>query len=247
MSSSNSLVIKQGETPRGNLRDFTLPHFDEGGAAGASEKFVFEPLPEIGLSPSLTLAEAREKAEKVKKAAQKEAEALKERAFAEGFEQGLTEGRNEGRSAFEAEAAQALTALKNIENLYSDLLQANEAVLVKLVLAVSERVIFHEAGTSPETIGEALKAAVGQLHEQHDIVLRANPEDLAYLESISNEIKNQIEGLLKTRFEADPQLGRGDLVLETPTGRIDATLKRRFEAVSASVDRVLKQSFDLEW
>jgi len=137
--------------------------------------------------------------------------------------------------------------LKNIENFYKNLLTANEAILVKLAMKVAERVILQELTASPEIIQKAFRAAVELLQEQHQVVFRVHPEDLNYLESFSTELKDQIKGLVKVDFKTDQDLNRGDLIMETESGRLDATLKQRIEAVTGTVDDVLKENFDLNW
>jgi flagellar biosynthesis/type III secretory pathway protein FliH len=48
-------------------------------------------------------------------------------------------------------------------------------------------------------------------------------------------------------FKADDSLSRGDLVMETEAGLLDATVKRRLQAVTNAVDEALNYNFDLDW
>lgn len=200
------------------------------------------------------IAQARTEAEGIKAEAQAmlaEAESIKAGAKAEGKEQGrqegLAQGSEQGLREFEANSAPALSVFERVDVLYQDLWKANEAALVKLAVQIAEKVLYHEIETSPELINNAFKAALDQLQDQHKALFRVNPEDLDYLESLKSEVKDRVKGLLHISFEPDSSLERGDLVMETESGRLDVTLKRRLEAVSQSIEKALGIQFDLDW
>lgn len=215
--------------------------------------YTFSPLPEIGRTWPVTLAETeeaiqkgqeelakiREEAEKTREAALKEAGEIKEAARAEGHKR--------GQEDFEASVAKTVDVLHAIENLYKDLLKANEAMLVKLALTIAQRVIIHEVKSSPEVIAATFKTALEHLDKVHEAVMKIHPDDLAHLESVREELRDQFDGLIKITFEPDSNLNRGELVAETDAGRIDGTLKQRFDDVTAAVDEELRKNFDLKW
>ncbi|MBW2623239.1 MAG: hypothetical protein JRD68_10065 [Deltaproteobacteria bacterium] len=261
---SKSTIIKSSDASKFNLKD---PSFNElTDINGKTEKkpvteYSFAPLPETGRTWPVTLtetqeaieegqkqlAEVREEAEKIRQEALKETETIKEAARAEGLKQGLAEGHTRVQEEFEASMAKTMEVLHAIENLYMDLLKANEAMLVKLALTIARRVIIHEVKSSPEVIAQAFKAAMTHLDKVHEAVMKVHPDDLANLESVRKELKQQFQGLIKITFEPDPNLRRGDLVVDTEAGRLDGTIKQRFEAVTAAVDEELRKNFDLEW
>jgi flagellar assembly protein FliH len=249
---------------------------DQENLGGQSVDYKFIAFGDESEEVALTLAAAEEKAEEIKKAARAEAEnivaegqaeaerikaeaeALQQEASSihqqaqdkgheEGFQKGYAEGQEKGLSDFETAVAPVLEAFKDIENLYQDLWQANEPQLVKLATRVAEKVIYHELTTSPEVVAGAFKAALDRLQEQHQALFRVNPDDLEYLEAVRGELKDTIKGLVKITFEPDPNLDRGELVMETESGRLDATLRRRIEAVLGAVDDVLADSYGLNW
>jgi len=253
---SLSSFFSRGSPQAANSEKFEMPHFegDEKFVPTEVTKYVFKPMEGMSADPALTVARAKDEADEIISLAQTEAQKLNKEsariraeAATKGREDGLAQGREEGRAAFESELAPTLEALKGIENLYQDLWSANEAALVKLAIHVAERVIYHELATSPELIKEAFKAALDHLQEQHQAVFRVNPEDLDYLESVRSELRDRVKGLVKISFEADPNLDRGDLVMETEAGRLDATLKQRLASVTAPVDEILNDNFDLDW
>ncbi len=254
---SKSTVIKSSEASGLNLKELSLDELT--GSSSKTEKntvtdYSFSPLPEIGRTWPVTLAETEEAIQKgqeelakIREAAIKEAEEIKEAARAEGLELGLDEGHKRVQEDFEASVTKTVDVLHAIENFYMDLLKANEAMLVKLALTIAQRVIIHEVKSSPEVIAATFKTALEHLDKVHEAVMKIHPDDLAHLESIREELRDQFEGLIKITFEPDSNLNRGELVVETDAGRIDGTLKQRFDAVTAAVDEELRKNFDLEW
>ncbi|MBW2091808.1 MAG: hypothetical protein JRI34_06745, partial [Deltaproteobacteria bacterium] len=205
-------------------------------------EYIFAPLTEVLGSPELnfakakqalkqadeTLAAARKKADEIIKKAQQEGEKIKEKARIEGLEQGLKQGREEGQRIgeenFKSTLAETWKFLEAIGNLYQNLKEANEAVMVKLAITVAERVLLHEVSCSPEVIASAFKAAMDLLDNVHEVVLRAHPDDLAHLESAKPELTDQLDGPVRVTFHPDSSMKRGDLIAETEAGIIDATL-----------------------
>jgi flagellar assembly protein FliH len=260
-------LSKSDKSPESTLkvRDFELPRFSEEISVQETSEYVFTPFGGGPEDVAMTLAQAQEEAKQIIERANADADRIKTEAEAylaeakqlkaeaaekgreAGYQEGLEKGRQEGQAGFEAEITPTLTALRKVEDLYHELWEVNEASMVKLSVIVAERVLLHEIKTSPEVIEAAFKAALDHLHEQHHALLRLNPEDLEHLESVRDKMRDQINGLVKITFEADPNLSRGDLIMETDAGRLDATLKRRLESVAASVEEVLIDSFVADW
>jgi flagellar assembly protein FliH len=234
-----------------NASKFIFTSFDKDEENQAVQKTLAEAELEAKYIRDNAKAEAErmlaEAGAELEQARQLKADAAEE-GHAEGIKAGLEEGRKQGREAFDAQAAPALEALSKIQGLYEDLWQINEASMVKLAVKIAERIIFEELKTSPELILQAFQAAVDQLNQQHRALFRLNPEDLALLETAGEQLRGRISGLVKIDLESDSSLKRGELVMETESGRLDATLKRRIEAVTASVNQALQQEFvDLDW
>ncbi|MEE9555767.1 MAG: FliH/SctL family protein, partial [Candidatus Adiutricales bacterium] len=209
---SKSTVIKSSEASGLNLKELSLDELT--GISSKTEKntvtdYSFSPLPEIGRTWPVTLTETeeaiqkgqeelakiREEAEKNRETAIKEAEEIKEAARAEGLELGLDEGHKRVQEDFEASVTKTVDVLHAIENLYMDLLKANEAMLVKLALTIAQRIIIHEVKSSPEVIAATFKTALEHLDKVNEAVMKIHPDDLAHLESVREELKDQFEGL----------------------------------------------------
>lgn len=260
--------VFSSDTPEGmSVRDYQFPDLS-GGEPPVRDAPLYEFQRfdvEEDDGPALTLAEAEAKAsamlDQARKEADrllKEAEALKaeakqlrDQARQEGLQQGLAEGEPQGearaRKDFEDKVAPLVESLNKVEELYDDLWKVNEPLMVALAQLIAERVLVKELTTAPESITAAFKAALGHLGEQHRALFRMHPDDIALVEEIKGEARDRLSGLVKLEFKADDSLGRGDLVMETEAGLLDATVKRRLQAVTNAVDDALAYNFDLDW
>lgn len=202
---------------------------------------------------SLT-ARAREEAEQIRQEAiaiRKEADGIRAKArdegYADGHAKGVAQGREDGLGQFERDVAPVMASFENIDRLYENLWAGNEAPMIKLATIIAGRVVLQEITMNPETVGAAFKAVIDMLQEQHEVVFRVNPEDLSYLEEVRGELKDRLSGLTKVNFQPDESLARGDMIMETESGRVDARVKRRLESVIGAVDETLETAFDLDW
>jgi len=268
---SKSKIIRSSDVDQSGCRTFNLKYFSEMEKHKkitpdkTPAEYTFEPLAEVGDSPAATfakakkalqqaqqvLAEARKEAEKIRAQAQKDKKKIIEKAqpegFDQGYQQGFIEGQAKGKEEFKSKRIETWKFLDDIGNLYQNIMEANEAVLVKLALTVAERVLLREVSCSPEAISAAFKAAMEHLNNMHEVILRAHPDDLAQLEAARSNMTDKSNETVKITLSPDPTLNRGDLIAETEAGLIDATLKTRLKAVVAAVDEELKKNFNVDW
>jgi flagellar assembly protein FliH len=167
-------------------------------------------------------------------------------ARAQGYAAGWAEGRSvalaraeltEQQRAGDREAAhaQALAAqqcaadaLAKAADQYAgattDLLDALADQAVDLALRIAEAVLGREIQTATDPGGDALRRALTLVPPATPVIVRLHPEDRARLDL------TVLDGR-PVSFVDDPALGRGDAVVETESGVVDAT-------VGAALDRV---------
>lgn len=257
-------------TSLSSIRKFQLPNFESAQASPeATRVYVFKPLDGVEGDPILNLEQAKQEAADVLSRAKAEADRLKKEAeklrqeglalkaeaaqkgreegFAEGLKQGLSQGIDQSRSAFNEKVGETVKIFEKIQNLYQHLWQTNEPAVVQLAMSVAERVVFHELSTSPDLIKSAFQSAVDHLQEQHEAAFRVHPDDLECIQTCRDDLKDRLKALVKVTIVPDPTLKRGDIIMETEAGRLDATVKRRIESVRAAVEQALSADFDLDW
>lgn len=185
----------------------------------------------------------------------KEAEELKANAYqdghkegyADGHKKGYPEGQAAGHKDYLKDSAPLIESLTKVEDLYQELWAVNEPSLVQLACKIGELVALKEISNNMDTITAAYQAALNLLHDQQQVIFRLHPEDLEYLETARRDLEADLPALTKLSFESDPDLSRGDLIMDTESGRLDATIKRRIANVTPLIEEVIEERFELDW
>lgn len=197
------------------------------------------------------LLKAKLQAEQLIASAIDEAEQLKESArqegSREGFEHGHAEGVRHGTEAGRQQALQQHSAeLSSLVGTLRDALTQIDAhrlsietdgttEVVKLAVAIAERVVKRQAAVDPAVLeanlGEAMKLAVGAA----DLRIAVHPDQRASLEVAMPRLKLAWPSLKHVQLVDDPGLSPGGCRLYTAHGSIDADLATQLDRVVADL------------
>ena len=205
------------------------------------------------------LQEAKQKAQQIIRRAEEEAAKLvdsaTDRGFAEGKDQGLAQGREEGRQAGRAEAIAEFTpqltdlqvafnaALAHWETDRNSMLLAAREDVLRLALAVAEKVTYRIIQTDSTVIGDQLAEALALLVAPRAVTVAVAPQDRALVEAMLPDLIDKISTCTHAAIRDDPSVTPGGCVISTGAGRIDATIERQIQRI---VDTLLPQSVDAD-
>ncbi|MFA7438832.1 FliH/SctL family protein [Castellaniella sp.] len=162
-------------------------------------------------------------------------QAAQAQGYAAGFEEGLEAGRDEGLAHARTQAREALktqqaqwqlllaSAQAALQHIEYDVGQA----LAQLAVAMAEQILQHEIRHQACYV-QALARRLAQTRagaEDPTLQLIVHPEDHAALQAILHELTPAVQ------LMQDASLARGGLLLQTPQGRIDASLQTRWQAL----------------
>ncbi len=201
--------------------------------------------------------EAKQQAQQIMRQAEQEGAKLvdsaTDRGFAEGEERGLAQGREEGRKAGRAEAiAQFTSQLKDLQVSFAATLERweadrNDMVLaaredvLRLALAVAEKVTYRIIQTDSTVIGDQLAEALALLVAPRAVTVAVAPQDRALVEAMLPELIDKINTCTHAAIRDDPSVTPGGCVISTGAGRIDATIERQIQRI---VDTLLPQPIE---
>jgi flagellar assembly protein FliH len=182
-------------------------------------------------------AEAERRARDLLALARREAERLRaearERGFAEGREEGLADGIARGErigldraAADHAALAERWTqALRAFERDRSALLSAGRDGVLRLALAIAERIARRSLAVDPEAVGAELDAALGILGdcETATVEVPQSPRAAALASCGALSIVERDE------------LAPGGVIVRTADGRVDASLETRIARVADAI------------
>ncbi len=152
-------------------------------------------------------------------------EALEQQARDEGFAAGRAEGLADAQQQVEERLAR-LDALFNaaarpLQHLDDD----TEQALAQLAVVMARQVLAHELGVSPERVVQAVRQAVRALPSAtRELRIQLHPDDVALLRELG-------AGEAHWHLQGDPDLARGDCVIESERSRLDARVQTRLANV----------------
>lgn len=210
-------------------------------------------LGDVRLEAEHLLAEARREAAEVIEQAKAEARTLIEgaaeqghaegvaRGEAEGLASGLTAGTAEGHDAAEAAHGARLAAIadgwhSSLEALLAGREQLREEArrdLLRLSIAIAERVLGRLPEHDPNLVAAQVEAAVEMLAGATRLRIRINPEDQPIIETHFEKATRSIgvASEMDVVLESDPAIVRGGCVVSAGDGEVDARLDSQMSRI----------------
>ncbi|MCS6970289.1 MAG: FliH/SctL family protein [Planctomycetota bacterium] len=133
------------------------------------------------------------------------------------------------------------TALARLGALEAQLVAAAEAQIVELALAIAQRVLEHELAVDPAWMRDLLAAALAEIADRREIVVRCHPDDAAQIEARLPSAIQAAPGIEQLRVAPDPKLARGSLLLVAGGTRLDASVPASWERAAARLRALAPQ------
>ncbi|MCX7635103.1 MAG: FliH/SctL family protein, partial [Syntrophales bacterium] len=145
---------------------------------------------------------------------------------AAAFERGRVAGRREAEERYNLNMKKSADALENIVtqliNVRREIIAGATEDLVRLALTMAEKVIHHELTVNREVVGHVLRAALKEITDRDNVVVRLHPEDYRYITAAYNDFLKDYDGMKNITFQEDASIARGGVIVETPFGDVDA-------------------------
>ena len=169
-----------------------------------------------------------------------------EEKYKSGFNDGHLKAKSELEEEFNLKLAEKYEELNNVITLFNENIKAYdkdfEKVIVRLALAISEKIIKREIDEKSGAI-EALRDSLRKIVGANAVVVKLNPADY---QNVVTENKKLIadDAFSKINFEIDERIEKGGCLIESDIGNVDARistqlneLKKLFEANFSSTEQ----------
>jgi len=156
---------------------------------------------------------------------------LGDEAYARGFAEGQKSKHKEVIDALESLA----TATKSIPTIKKNILEKGEEQMVKLALAIAEKIIQQEVSTKKDVIFAVLKNAIKNIAETEGMKIRLNTQDFRYMMEVKKDFLQSFDGIRNVVFEEDSSIKRGGAVVETMFGDVDARLESQIKEIKTAM------------
>jgi flagellar assembly protein FliH len=211
--------VKQPASPPTGEAGTAAPHSDEVQAPSAAE---------------LQLDAMRREMEMLRQDFQARLEAARRQAL----EEGKNAAREEARAEREAMQKQLARSLEESVRARQVLLERTDEDLVRLAVAIAEKVLNREMHTDPDALRGIARAALDRIAGKEVQVVRMHSDDQHAVEKELGTAERQA-----IRLIADPSLQRGALLFETGFGILDCSIATQLEEIERGLtDRVRRSS-----
>jgi flagellar biosynthesis/type III secretory pathway protein FliH len=192
----------------------------KGGRASALIPRVVQ---EAGATAEALLAAAAVEAARLRAEVDAEREAARAAAALAGRREGL------------AQAAAALAAVAEVRRAR---LAGLEAELGQTALEVARAVLGMAFAESPEALGSLARRALELARDRREVVLRVSPGDAPALRGEAGALAALLHRCPALEVREDATLARGDVVVETEAGRIDARIETQLAALARALEEL---------
>ncbi len=153
------------------------------------------------------------------------------------YERGLAEGMIRGSDVEKKRLLNTLKsfekALQELSRLKATVIERQEEEILGLVLMIAEKVLHREIETDRAAYVSVLREAVRNILDKEGMKIRLSTEDYDHLIEVHPDFLTSFEGVRNPSFDRDESLVRGDVVIETMFGEVDARLERQFGEIAS--------------
>lgn len=210
----------------------------EGAAPMRAHRPRTEVMPEGGGVLDRRVIAAGETAERIIRDAEAEAERIRKAAetLRAGVESVREQARREGFAKGEAAGKALVTEqLLRLDRMREEFFSKAEPEIIRLVLAIAEKLIGQIAAERPDTVKgvvrQALERSIGDR-----ITVKLNPEDYRTVMSEGYEFRDVLDRTKRLLFKEDETIHKGGCVVETEVGTIDAQIETQLEAIRKALE-----------
>lgn len=156
------------------------------------------------------------------------------------FEEGRQRGIADAEASFSQTAQALASACEEIANLKKKMLERSQSDMLRLVFAIAERVVQADLQIDKDVITRTVKQAITLAVSAEEFHIKVNPEDLQVVNDHKPLFIASLSGLSNIEFVPDESVTRGGCIVESPLGRVDATMEAQLEAISTCLQEATK-------
>lgn len=155
----------------------------------------------------------------------------REKELQDSYQRGLQDGKNLAERGLLNVFKSMRTASEDLQQLREKVLRDSEDDLLALVIAVAKRVVHQEVAQDRQVVLRVIRAALQNLSENDDLVIRVHPDDQALLTTSQNQaLQRELAGFTFS-LRPDTSLQPGCCQVETALGTVDASFDAQIEEI----------------
>jgi flagellar assembly protein FliH len=173
--------------------------------------------------------------EEARQEAAGETQKITEEAWQKGYAEGIDAAAEQSRDIL----AQAEEMRLEAQREHEELIAGMEEEMLSLVMDVTRKVVASELATDKDVIIRLIREALPKCSNKVGAVLRVSPEDAENLAENRDELFADIEGADDLEIKKDRTLHKGDCIIESQFGSIDAGVGTRLDKIEEAFNEEL--------
>lgn len=227
---------QSGESKEFNLDDYVRE------AKSLKSEFIHDLEQERKIEPSHALKTEQDANELSSDAVEKmkdEAAKIQEEARKQGYQEGHEEGYQTGAQVVRERFTSSMDALQTLVDDLSGVRKKTypllEREIVEMVTALVRKVVHLELKSKEGGIREIVRMAIESVLDRESLVIKIHPDDHRELEDYGQELIHLFHEIKSVEFESHASVPRGNCVVETNFGTVEAGL----DHLDEHIDRIL--------
>jgi flagellar assembly protein FliH len=186
--------------------------------------------------------EAKRTAEEIINRANNKAEDIKAMAFEEakkeGYEVGLLKGYEENKAIIE----ESQRIRDDTESLFEDTVRSMEKELINFIIDIAEKVLDYEMENNEEYILGLINKSLKKTNERDEITIKLAKTDYDFIKMNELEMREKFVELNSWHLVVDEKLVKGDLLVETSYGTIDASMRKQIDIIKETFNSIIMEN-----
>ncbi len=161
-------------------------------------------------------------------------EQIEEEARSNGYQEGYDQGRQAAHDELDPVFTTMRELVEGVRAQRDAVIASAEPELVRLAMAIAERIVHTEVANNRHVIVENVRAALTRLVSREVVTLRVNPADHETIRQYRDSIvaASDVEHL---RIVEDQRVDRGGVLVETDAGTIDAKISTQLREAKRAI------------
>lgn len=191
------------------------------------------------------ISNARAEAEVVRLQASEEIVQSRQKAEKEAYAEGLKRAHEEIEADRQLAMQQGQAILEEARQSKLKVFRSSETDMVRLVMAITKKVIATELKTNPAIIISVLQEAIDYLDKPENIMVYVNPQDIDTVLEVkdSGNLTDIGSNNTKLDIKSDERVSMGGCLLESDAGSVDAQLETRIASVENAIQEVVADEY----
>ena len=121
------------------------------------------------------------------------------------------------------------------------MLERSREDMLRLVLAVAERIVLVELAVHRDAVNRTVQQAIQAAVSAEEFHIKINPDDMQMVQEHKPLFIASLSGLSNIEFVPDPTVTAGGCMLESPKGRVDATIEAQLDEIARNLREALEE------